>query len=81
MRKSCVLCTEQMNRIARAFPKHPVWVDINSMEGVEDCPLFNMKELEEAILTIKIRRQVLMVSRLKFINWRQGQGEPRWMLL
>lgn len=43
-----------MEGIVRAlFPAHPVRVDGNSMEGAEYCPLFSMKDSEEAILPTK----------------------------
>lgn len=35
------------------FLRYPVWVDGSNGEGVEDCPLFTMKEFEEAALIMK----------------------------
>lgn len=48
--------TEQMNYIVTTlFLGHPVWVDANSVKDAEDCPLFTIDEIKEAILSIKNR--------------------------
>lgn len=53
----CSLKTEQMDRIVWVlFPALPVRVD-DSFEGVEDCPLFFIRKLEEAVLSMKIKKE------------------------
>lgn len=39
--------------IPELLPRHPVPVDVNNAEGLENYPLFTMKKLEQAILTMK----------------------------
>lgn len=51
------LNTEQMNGIVWAlFLAHLLQVDASSVEGDDDCPLFPIKEFEEAIASIKNRK-------------------------
>lgn len=38
------------------FPRHPVCVEVNSAEEVEDSPFLTVKEVEEAILTMKNKK-------------------------
>lgn len=51
------LKTEQMNRIVWAlFFAHPLQVDASRVEGDDDCPLFPIKEFEEASSFMKNRK-------------------------
>ena len=57
LRKPCSLKAEQMDRIVRAlFPAHPVWDGDVGAESAEDCPLFSVKELEQAVLSMKNKK-------------------------
>lgn len=50
------------------FPKYHVRVDRNSVKDVDGYLHFSMKKLEEALLKIR-KLQVLILSRLEYVNW------------
>lgn len=42
--------------VRELFTTCPVWVDDSSEKGVDDCPLFFIKQLEEAMLSMKKKK-------------------------
>lgn len=44
------------NNVLKLFPAHLVRVDDSSVEGAEHCPLFVIKQLEQAFLSMKNKK-------------------------
>lgn len=79
---NALMRSKKRETVSALFPAHSIWVDVNSVKGVEDGLLCTMKEFQEAVYAIQNKEapehMFRYVNRCSIIRFIQSLPEGRY---